>query len=129
MIKKLNDPLINAELKKCKHFDEIFTIVYELRIEGFGSLAVYDTALRLGAFFGYYPEVIYLHQGALVGANELLGKEEVSNNSKYFCGNPDYSYITQGTLPHPLDKLESYHIENFLCINKNKLNKARLVEK
>lgn len=122
MVKILQRPEIVEEIKIFQNFDEIFTIVYESRTHNFGSLAVYDTALRLGAVFGYYPNVVYLHQGALEGAIELPGKDLVDKNSKYFCGNPDYPYISKEIQPGPLNVLEPYHIENFLCIYKNKLN-------
>lgn len=121
MVGILQDPAIVNEIKRCKSFDDIFTIVYVSRIKNFGSLAVYDTSVRLGAIFGYYPTVVYLHQGALEGAHQLLGKYLVETKSKYFCGNLDYPYVSRDILPEPLNKLEPYHIENFLCINKNKL--------
>lgn len=124
MTKILKDPKIIAILKRCESFDDIFTIVYECRIKNFGSLSVYDTSLRLGSAFGYYPVVVYLHQGALEGAIQLLGKDVVEKNSKNFCNNPDYSYIPMNVLPESLKILQPYHIENFLCINKNKLKKA-----
>lgn len=121
MIEILNDPKIVEEIKRCESFDDIFTIVYESRITNFGSLAVYDTSLRIGSFFGHYPTVVYLHQGALEGANELLGKDIVDKSSKHFCGNLDYPYISLDILPEPLNKMKPYHIENFLCILKKKL--------
>lgn len=121
MVKILQEIAIVEEIKRCQSFDDIFTIIYESRIKKFGSLAVYDTSLRLGAACGHYPTVVFLHQGALDGANGLLGKDIVVKNSRYFCGNPDFPYISIEILPEPLSKLEPYHIENFLCINKNNL--------
>lgn len=118
MVKILQDQSIVEEIKRCQSFDDIFTIVYECRIKSFGSLAVYDTSLRIGAVLGHYPTVVYLHQGALDGANELLSKDVVKKSSKYFCGNPDFPYVSTDILPEPLSKMEPYHIENFLCINK-----------
>jgi len=122
MVDILKNPKIIEEIKRCKTFDEIFTVVYESRINNFGPLAVYDTSLRLGAYFGHYPTVVYLHQGALEGAIQLLGKDLIEKASKYFCGDSEYPYIFADILPEPLNKLQPYHIENFLCINKNKLN-------
>ncbi|MGZ9816184.1 hypothetical protein ACXM0N_09665 [Peribacillus simplex] len=121
MVKILQDQAIVEEIKRCQSFDDILRIIYENRIKKFGSLAVYDTSLRLGAAFGHYPTVVYLHQGALDGANKLLGKDVVRKNSKYFCGNPEFPYISTDILPEPLSKVEPYHIENFLCIYKNNL--------
>lgn len=121
MVRKLLDKATINQLNKCKHFDDIFIMIYALREPKFGPLAVYDTSLRLGAIMGLYPEVIYLHQGALEGANRLLGKIRVKENVKYFCDNKAYPYILTDSLPKELCELEPYHIENFLCINKDKM--------
>ncbi|MCZ2845233.1 MAG: hypothetical protein O2U61_01845 [Candidatus Bathyarchaeota archaeon] len=120
MAKNISDPTIIEEIKKCKCFDDIFTVIYELRIPNFGPLAVYDTALRIGAIFGYYPKVIYLHQGALEGAINLIGKEKIETYAAHFLENLDYPYISSDILPNPVSDMEPYHIENFLCINKDK---------
>lgn len=120
MTERLQQPEIMDEFERCKCFDDLFVVVYESRVPSFGSLAVYDTSLRIGAIFGLYPSVVYLHQGALDGACRLLGKEAVEQNASYFCDNPDYPYIKREVLPEALHVLEPYHIENFLCINKNK---------
>ena len=79
MTKRLLDPLIMVELKRSTCFDDIFTIVYELKISNFSSLCVYDTALRLGAMLKLYPKVIYLHRGVLEGIINLIGKAELKN--------------------------------------------------
>lgn len=120
MVVKLKDTAIMQEITKTKSFDDIFAIIYESKINNFGPLAVYDTSLRLGAIFGYYPTVVYLHQGALTGANALIGKNKVEESSKYFCGDINFPYISPDILPKPLSDMEPYHIENFLCINKDK---------
>ncbi len=127
MIGKLQESAIVQELLKSKSFDDIFTIVYESKIKNFGSLAVYDTSLRLGVAFGYYPSVVYLHQGALLGAITLLGKNEVEKNSRYFCGDPEFPYIETEILPKPLCDMKPYHIENFLCINEENFKRLQKV--
>ena len=58
MERRLLDKAIIDKMKKCKDFIELFTIVYDKSIPGFGSLCVYDTSLRLGAIFNIYPEVV-----------------------------------------------------------------------
>lgn len=122
MVRKLLDTTIIEQLGECKHFDDIFTMLYVLREPNFGSLAVYDTSLRLGAMIGLYPEVIYLHQGALEGAISLLGKTKVKENAQYFCNDKAYPYVIKELFPKELQELEPYHIENFLCINKDKFD-------
>ncbi len=120
MKEELLQPEIIKELLKCKTFDEIFTMIYVLKAPYFGSLSVYDTSLRLGAIMQLYPDVIYLHRGALDGARALLGKKVLYRHAKYFCNDKEYPYIKKEILPRELHCLEPYHIENFLCINKRK---------
>lgn len=116
MTRKLMD-ISNIELlNNCRHFDEVFTIVYKSKEPGFGPLAVYDTSLRLGARMDLLPEVVYLHTGALEGVKRLLGYKVFKGQVKYFCENKDYPYISKKLLPEELKVLEAYHIENFLCI-------------
>jgi hypothetical protein len=40
-------------------------------IPGIGELAVYDTALRIGARLGLEPAKVYLHAGTRAGAKAL----------------------------------------------------------
>ncbi|WHY65364.1 hypothetical protein [Neobacillus sp. SuZ13] len=122
MVKKLLDPAVLDELKdRCKSFDDFFSLVYSLKIKGFSSLCVYDTALRIGAIFNYYPDVVFLHCGALEGAVALIGKEKLNRYTKYFADNGNYPYLPVECLPKELQVLEPHHIENFLCINKKKI--------
>jgi hypothetical protein len=40
-------------------------------VPGIGELYVYDTALRIGAKLGVFPEKVYLHAGARIGVRNL----------------------------------------------------------
>jgi hypothetical protein len=42
-------------------------------IHGIGELAIYDTAVRIGARFGVEAEDAYMHRGTRDGAKALLG--------------------------------------------------------
>ncbi|MFP3375418.1 hypothetical protein SB767_02945 [Bacillus sp. SIMBA_069] len=121
MTKRLLDPLIMEEIKRATCFDDIFIIVYELRIPNFSSLCVYDTALRIGTMFNLYPKVIYLHRGVLDGIINLIGKMELKKHIKFFLRDEKYPYVTKDCLPMELQILEPHHIENFLCRNKEKI--------
>ncbi|HFJ9423030.1 TPA: hypothetical protein ACGW48_004548 [Bacillus paranthracis] len=121
MTKRLIAPLIIDELKRSTCFDDIITIVYELRVPKFSSLCVYDTALRIGTMFNLYPKVIYLHRGVLDGIINLMGKTELSKYIKYFLEDKKYPYIKKECLPMELQVLEPHHIENFLCRNKERI--------
>lgn len=120
MERKLLEPLIIEEFKRCKRFDDIFTIVYELKIPYFSSLCVYDTALRIGAIFDLYPDVIYLHQGAFDGAIKLIGKSELNKRKKCYLNDEKYPYLKIDDFPREVQSLEPHHVENFLCLNKDK---------
>jgi hypothetical protein len=40
-------------------------------VTGIGELYVYDTALRIGAKLGVFPEKVYLHAGTRIGVRNL----------------------------------------------------------
>jgi hypothetical protein len=90
---------------RCRTFDDLHTIVSERRTEGIGSLTVYDTAVRIGAYLGVAPEKVYLHAGTRKGAKAL----EMNVTSDYL--EPD-------ELLPPLRRLSPDDVENFLCIFK-----------
>ncbi len=97
------------EIAACQNFSDLISLVEKCteNIDGFGALAVYDTALRIGAHLGLSPDVVYLHAGTRKGCNALaIG---VKGNS-----------IARDKLPGPIKALEPYHAENFLCIFKGR---------
>ena len=94
------------KIKKCTSFEELIKIVENCKESGFGELAIYDTALRIGSNINIYPEKVYLHAGTEKGAKELGLK--FSNR-----------VIEVNELPEELKKLKPYEIEDFLCIYKD----------
>jgi hypothetical protein len=96
------------EIKACKSFDELVTLVEDCtaHIYRFGILAVYDTTLRLGAFLGLWPEVVYLHAGTKKGC-KALGVAAKGGKVKL------------SVLPLPIRTMEPYQAEDFLCIFKD----------
>jgi hypothetical protein len=122
MQKKLLDPAVIEEIKNCKRFIEIFNLVFCLKIPGFSSLCVYDTALRIGAIFGLYPDgCIFLHAGALEGARNLLGRTKLETLTQYYENDTKYPYIPKACLPKELQILDAHHLENFFCRLKERL--------
>jgi hypothetical protein len=95
---------------KCPSFSHIFTHINNCRVSGFGRLAVYDAALRVGAMHGMYPADVYVQQGSEEGAKKLGLEIGDKNIVKY------------ANLPAPLKRLDPFEVENFLCIFKNRLN-------
>jgi hypothetical protein len=70
-----------------------------------GPLAVYDTALRIGAYLSLEPDKVYLHAGTRHGA-KALGLQA----RREWLEMPD--------LPNALKALSAREAEDFLCIYK-----------
>lgn len=98
-----------SDIKACGSFAELQELILTstAAIDRFGSLAVYDTALRIGAKLNRLPEAVYLHAGTKAGA-KALGLEV----SKPF--------LKTAELPEPLKQLEPHEVEDFLCIYKDR---------
>ena len=79
------------------------------RIHGVGELAVYDTALHIGARLGLDPERVYLHRGTRDGA-AAIGVDHRR------------STIAVSELPSPFARLAPHEIEDCLCIFKGLLS-------
>ena len=91
-------------------FDELIALIHDLTepIPGIGELAVYDTALRIGARFGLEPTRVYVHAGTRDGARALG-----------FDGRR--TTIEMDELPEPLRGLSAREAEDLLCIYKHSL--------
>lgn len=100
--------LRSIEIQSSLKFDDIFNIVNESSEKGFKDLAIYDTALRIGAFLNVYPVDIYLHAGTLEGAKSM-------------GLNTGIKKISLSNTPKSLKSLKAYEIEDFLCIYKVEL--------
>lgn len=96
------------EINKAIDFDELLNILKSIKIRGIGELTNYDVALRIGMYKGMLPQKIYLHAGTREGAKNILKKKRLSRQ-----------FITKDELPEPLQNLECWQIEDFLCHFKN----------
>ena len=96
-------------IKNAQSFDDLFDLVERISgpIHGIGELAVYDTALRIGARFGLEPTKVYLHAGTRDGAKKLLG---INGRRKT---------IELEELPAALRSFSAREIEDLLCIYKD----------
>jgi hypothetical protein len=103
-----------ADLRQSVSFDDIMEIAYEARIPGIGELAVYDTAIRIGSYLDIWPENIYLHAGARVGAYAIVP-------------NLNSNVISREELPEPFrsSDLTGYDLEDMLCIYKKVFSRPR----
>ena len=98
----------SSAIEAVRDFDGLLSIISASREPGIGDLAVYDTAVRIGAFLQIYPNKIYLHAGTRVGVTKL-------------CGKIDASWIDKRDMPKELreSSLTCYELEDLLCIYKD----------
>jgi hypothetical protein len=102
------------EIEACQSFDDLLNVIerHTASIRRFGSLAVYDTACRIGVYLGLSPTRVYLHAGTTEGAKPL-GRETRRG------------YLEMDELTWPLRLLEPWECEDFLCIYKARLAVVR----
>ena len=100
-------------INQCQSFNQLHEVINSTagQIEGIGELYVYDTSLRIGAYLGLRPEVVYLHAGTKTGA-------------KYLVRNLRRPSIPPNELPRELRRLPPWQIEDILCIYKDRLRQA-----
>jgi hypothetical protein len=96
-------------------FGDLHGLVASCAVAGFGELAIYDTALRLGMRLKRPPMAVYLHAGTRKGAEAM---------NRNFAGNrlnlsKDILEIRE--LPAPLQQLSPAEVEDFLCVYKKYL--------
>lgn len=99
-------------IKACTNFDRLIKLVGRAGGKGFGKLAIYDTALRIGSALNLLPSKMYLHAGTRQGAR-VLGLD-ISKG-----------WIRVVDLPRPLRKLKPFELEDLLCIYKDNLKKIQ----
>ena len=104
------------KIRRKKSFQELIDLVEDLteEVERWGELAVYDTALRIGARFGLEPEKVYVHRGTRDGVHKLR-----LDGKLRFDGRRET--IELDDLPAPIRKLKPREAEDFLCIYKKRL--------
>ena len=101
-------------LQEAQSFDELHRVVQRVGelTHGIGELAVYDTALRIGAKLDLPPARVYLHRGTRGGA-EALGLDHRRPS------------IAVSALPRAFAPLDAHEIEDCLCIFKKLLSGER----
>jgi hypothetical protein len=115
VLQEVHNALLDAEsrMESCSSFEELLDTVRETigDIWGVGELMVYDSASRLGAYFGLEPEAVYLHRGTREGA-EAIGID------------PDRKKVEVSELPEPLQNLQPHELEDCLCIYKDEFRRV-----
>lgn len=100
-------------LRAATTFDQVFDLVNALirPIPKIGELAVYDTALRIGARFSLEPTKVYVHAGTRTGAR-ALGFDSGRH------------VIEMDELPEPIRRLSAREAEDLLCRYKDELGRT-----
>ncbi len=92
-------------------FQEIYEVVKSCACPPYknANLLVYDLSLRIGAYKDLFPSNIYLHRGALEGAQIVLNQKKLPN------------LISASSLPKEFSVLKPHEIEDCLCIYKENI--------
>lgn len=108
----------NGRCSQCsfKDFEELHDTIAKIigGIGGIGDLAIYDIAVRIGAHQDPVvapKDYVYIHRGTRTGAEKALGRGIKGRRIPL----TDFQGI-----PY-LDGMNALEIEDFLCINKDKL--------
>lgn len=116
--KQVRDNLIKRinEILKSRTFDELYGIVTECKVRGFGELSIYDTAMRIAAHMNIEPDKVYLHAGARKGLEILENKGYVA------LGSAKKKYIEIENMPKQIQQLKATETEHLLCSMKDSMS-------
>jgi hypothetical protein len=111
ILRRFARAVLAVAVQRFRTFDELHERIRVARVPGIGELAIYDTALRIGAYLGLSPERVYLHRGTRKGATALgLGRGQKT--------------LEVRELPKAFRRLRPYEIEDCLCIYERELRKC-----
>lgn len=100
------------KIRRARSFHELHSMIEECKVKGIGELAIYDTAHRIGTRFRIFPDMVYMHQGTRIGAEQYLNRK-----------------ITEKQLDKrlfkDLSRLRCDQIEDILCIYKGNIKNGR----
>lgn len=106
-------------IKSCTCFDDLYVCISRhCKNKGIGELAIYDTAMRVGAYLEkqngilgqFKPKQVFLHNGPWDGAKKLYSQGLIKTISSRM-GKKDFSHL--------FPDYEEWEIEEILCIYKN----------
>jgi len=104
-------------IEKAVSFEDIMKIVDKEKVRGFGSLAIYDSSVRIAAYLNITPDRVYLHAGSKEGAKHLESKGLVPG------GSSANESIPMADMPKPFQRLHPTQVENLLCSFKSAIEK------
>lgn len=122
--KQVRDNLIKStnDMLKARTFDEIFKIVTDCKVKGFGELSIYDTSMRIASHLNIEPDKVYLHAGARNGMEILEEKGYVEQ------GSSKKKYIEIKELPKPMQHLKAAETEHLLCSMKDSMTQLEKIK-
>jgi hypothetical protein len=103
------------EILKARTFDEIYQLVTDCKVKGFGELSIYDTSLRIASHLNIEPDKVYLHAGARKGMEVLEEKGYVEQ------GSSKKKYIEIKDMPTQMQQLKASESEHLLCSMKDSM--------
>ena len=114
----LNDLRKNsAEIQNSANFEELYDNIEKFcKKKRIAELTIYDAAMRLGAFLekhkggSFKPHEVFLHNGAMKGANVLFEKGLLTK--------PD-SRMPHSAFEKLFPQKEAWEVEEILCIYKD----------
>ena len=109
LINRINDIL------KARTFDDIYQIVNECKVKGFGELSIYDTSMRIASHLNIEPDKVYLHAGARKGMEILEEKGYVEQ------GSSKKKHIEIKDMPKQIQQLKAAETEHLLCSMKDSM--------
>lgn len=107
------------DIEKVNNFDSLYNIIKTINFTNIGNLTVYDVATRIGAYMNIFPDKIYLHAGAKVGAKNLLGNIK----GKQFLKMSD---LPNGFLKYDIT---AYEFEDIFCIFRDELKELNITKR
>lgn len=105
-----------CQLIKIECFDELISYIDGSKINKFGELSIYDTAVAIGISMDIRPDKVFLHAGPQEAMKFILG-DKYNRTIKYLKRNNRIKYVDIEDMPREFDVFNDkrYLIEDCLC--------------
>lgn len=113
---------VKTAISNCRDFKSLYDLLTTCKPKYVGDLAVYDAALRIGAFLrkkkpncNFEPQEVYLHRGTEVGAKKLEALGVLAPSKAKIRPVSDFSWLDP---QFANDSKFAALVEIFLCVEK-----------
>lgn len=113
---------VKTAISNCRDFKSLYNLLTTCKPKYVGDLAVYDAALRIGAFLrnkkpncNFEPQEVYLHRGTEVGAKKLVDLGVLESSKAKVRPVSDFSWLEP---QFANDSKFAALVEIFLCVEK-----------